>query len=155
MIQLEHKQKIVVIGGLLIFFVVPIALTFYRTMVQHDSFVQYAVACDPEVSSCFVSECDWEEADCFRDMEDGDVAYYSIVTKKEKDSGCDAAYDESCVITCNEGEECTERFCEQGVDEFCSGDMVEEEVEAVEEEVPVDMGGDVEADMNIEEEIEL
>lgn len=137
-------------GGLAVGFLIPLILTYQNVFIQKDYFADLAAECDPAVSSCFIYECNWDESDCFRDMEDGDIAYYSIVHIKVKDIPCNVSYDESCSVSCNglSEDECAQIFCEEDEETECATaeDLMIEELEAegLDEEVQeeVDEGGE-------------
>ncbi len=96
--------------GLLAFFVV--AFSYYNFFIKNDFEVIKQIDCDPQIDSCFVSDCDSNDSEC-----DTETTYKKI-TAPSKYAGSDyesftcVSGDPHCqIITCSDatveaGEKC-------------------------------------------------
>ncbi|MFA5746948.1 MAG: hypothetical protein WC926_02635 [Candidatus Paceibacterota bacterium] len=101
-----------------------IGVSFYKYYILEDFYILAEKSCDPAGEGCFVRECDpSSDFNCPKEGEKR-LVYYTLVTKKAnaipkcdpKDSSCRA-------LDCQEGEDCTEVFCDEATkaeEEVCS-----------------------------------
>lgn len=105
------------------FIILITGLTFYKYIVAKDYYVKVEADCDPEIESCFVYECDpAEDTQCPEDPV-ARVYYYKIIEKKAYAIPlCDPNNMACPPLACNDGEDCTEIYCEQNIEEevFCA-----------------------------------
>lgn len=98
-------------------------LTYDRIFVEKDYLIEYSVACDPYVSSCFALTCEEGDENC-------EVTYYATAIKRAKDLSI--ACGQTLLDECEAAAQCipTDTHCEiQYCEEDCISLTATEEIE--------------------------
>ncbi len=113
---MDRNSKIL-FSALVVFVILSVSATFYKTVILQDFIVYTEVDCDPTIESCFMWTCDPEtdeEEACTGNLEE-DTWYFKIAYRNAKNvEHCDLN-NESCLpFQCSKEEpECREVLCSE------------------------------------------
>ena len=110
---MDRKSKILLMILVLAFVIVIIA-SYYNIFIRNEYMVTKQIPCDPEVNSCFVSDCESNDSTCDQTTTYMKISAPSKYAGSDYDNFSCSEGDSRCqIIICNEntvedGEKCFE-----------------------------------------------